>query len=203
MNMFEKPGFYYLKNNLQVFVRLFRPSDIQQVVTGFDKLSERSRYRRFFSSPNQLPETSVKDLLTMDNINRLALCAGVILKHGWEGAGIARFTRHPSNPASAELALTIIDKYQRLGLGSLLFELLRQKAIECGITRFTGIILTDNTSMLKILNHYPIESSQVITGPAIHLEIKLCTDSPIEVVTFEYNQFTENHTPIGQDTLTQ
>jgi GNAT superfamily N-acetyltransferase len=159
-------------------------------------LSERSRYRRFFSSPDRLPETSIKDLLTADDINRVALCAGVILTDGWEGAGIARFTRYNSNPASAEVALTVIDKYQRQGLGSLLFELLRRKAIECGITQFTGITLADNTSMLKILNHYPIESGQVITGPAIRLDIKLYTDSPVEVITFEYDRFTENHTPI-------
>ena len=194
--MLEKPRFFYLKNNLPVFVRMFRPSDIRQVFTGFDKLSERSRYRRFFSCPCKLPESNIHDLLTVDNINRLALCAGVILEKRWEGAGIARFDRTASDPDCAEVALTIIDKYQRLGLGSLLFELLRQKALQCSITEFTGLILADNTSMLKILNRYRLESSRVVAGPAIQFKIKLSADSPVELAAVQFDGYTKNYASI-------
>ena len=197
----EKPRFFYLKNNLPVFVRTFRPSDIQQVLTGFNKLSERSRYRRFFSCPYKLPESNIHDLLTVDNINRLAICAGVILKQRWEGAGIARFTRSDSDPDSAEAALTVIDKYQRLGLGSLLFELLRQKALQCNITEFTGLILADNTSMLKILNRYPGVSSSVVAGPAIQFKIKLPAYFPVELAAVQFDGLTENYTSIENGSM--
>ena len=188
----ERPQFYMIKNDLTVFVRTFRPSDIHQIHAGFKKLSERSRYRRFLSPLHQLPKSNEHDLLSVDNFNRLAICAGVIQHNGWQGAGIARFTREDSNPVTAEVALTVIDKYQGLGLGSLLFELLRQKALDCGILQFTGIILADNTSMLKILNHYPIES-RLVDGPAIEFKIELRTESPIEIVTCQFDHFTENH----------
>ncbi|MBN2105396.1 GNAT family N-acetyltransferase [bacterium] len=170
----DLPDFYELKNGLPVFIRPFRPSDINQILIGFSKMSERSRYRRFFHPVRELPESHLKELLDVDGYNNLAICAGVIHPDGWEGAGIARFKRIEPNSKTADIALTIIDKYQGYGLGGLLVEVLTRKALEAGVSSFEGHVLPDNVTMIKILKRRNAQN-QLIEGPVYHFRMPLCT----------------------------
>jgi len=67
--MLEMPDFYLLKSGLPVFVRRFRTSDIHQVIAIFDKMSDRSRYRRFFHPVRKLPESHLEELMNVDDHN--------------------------------------------------------------------------------------------------------------------------------------
>ncbi|MBN1780831.1 GNAT family N-acetyltransferase [bacterium] len=190
--MNREARFYVLKNGVPVFVRPFRPSDIHQIIIGFNKMSSRSRYRRFFQSVRKLPASHLDELLRVDNDNRLALCAGAIMPDGrWEGAGIIRFSRPYPGSKCAEIALTVIDKYQGLGLGTLLFELISEKALECGLTHFTGHVLPDNTSMIKILRRHAVQNT-LVEGPVLECEIQLHSGHNYRrEVTHQYMDFSE------------
>ena len=45
-----------------------------------------------------------------------------------EGIGVARYVRNPTHPETAEVAVTVIDEWQGRGLGTLLLEVLGQRA---------------------------------------------------------------------------
>ncbi len=163
---------YVLRDDAHAYVRLFRPNDGEQLRAGFAKLSPRSRYRRFFSAATRLSSTQLKALTSVDERDHVALCAGVIGGPAWEGAAIARFIRAECQSTEAEVALTVIDKFHGRGLGTLLFQLLMREARERGITHFTGQLLPDNRSMLRILRRYRIES-ELLAGPVLSFRMPL------------------------------
>jgi GNAT superfamily N-acetyltransferase len=177
---------FSLQSGDHAYVRLFRPSDSEQLRAGFAKLSPRSRYRRFFSATTRLSDTQLKALTSVDEANHVALCAGVIGGPAWEGAAIGRFIRPQPAAKEAEVALTVIDKYQGRGLGTVLFQLLMQEAWERGITHFTGQLFPDNQLMLRILRRYRIES-ELLAGPVLSFRM------PLAAHTLNARDVTEQH----------
>jgi RimJ/RimL family protein N-acetyltransferase len=68
-----------------------------------------------------------------------------------EAAGTARFVRLPDDPGAAEVALTIIDEWQGVGVGTELMTRLVDRAREEGVTQFVGHVLAENGPMLLLL----------------------------------------------------
>jgi len=89
-----------------------------------------------------------------------------------EGVGVARFVRTgPRN--NAEVAVTVVDDWQGRGLGTILLELLAERAREEGIETFSALLLTANTEMLDLLRR--LGSTRVIEreGSCIEVEEEL------------------------------
>ena len=64
--------------------------------------------------------------------------------------GVARYDRVP-NTDVAEVAVAVVDEYQRRGLGGALLAILARAAREHGIKSFTLIVLPENRQMLGLL----------------------------------------------------
>jgi L-amino acid N-acyltransferase YncA len=67
----------------------------------------------------------------------------------------------PLGPGTAELALTVDDRYQGAGLGRLLLDALITHARQDGIERLRATVLLSNTPMLRLLQRY----GWVLAGP--------------------------------------
>jgi GNAT superfamily N-acetyltransferase len=67
-------------------------------------------------------------------------------------AGEARYT--PIGAGTAELALTVRDTYQGVGIGQLLMDALVQHARADGLTSLRAVVLLDNTPMLRLVQRY-------------------------------------------------
>jgi acetyltransferase len=63
--------------------------------------------------------------------------------------GIARYGE-TDEPATAEIAVTVTDAWQRRGVATLLLEHLMRYAREHGIRRFEGFVLAENRPMLAL-----------------------------------------------------
>jgi GNAT superfamily N-acetyltransferase len=63
---------------------------------------------------------------------------------------VARFIRNPREPDEAEVAVTVVDSWQRRGLGTALLREMVQRAAEEGIRHFTAEILAENRPMLTL-----------------------------------------------------
>jgi acetyltransferase len=64
--------------------------------------------------------------------------------------GVARYDRVPATDV-AEVAVAVVDDFQRRGLGAQLLSMLVAVAREHGIRTFTLIVLPENQSMLGLL----------------------------------------------------
>ena len=64
--------------------------------------------------------------------------------------GVARYDRAP-NTDVAEVAVAVVDEFQRRGLGSALMAILGKVAGDHGIKTFALIVLPENQQMLGLL----------------------------------------------------
>jgi RimJ/RimL family protein N-acetyltransferase len=142
-----------LRDGTRVHVRPLRPTDEEALHDAFSRMSERSVYFRFFSPLKRLPEDLAHKLSHVDGDARFALCATHRLGHEHSEehiVGIARYDRI-SGTSVAEVALAVVDDFQRRGLGALLLTMLARVAREHGIDTFTLIVLPENQAMLQLL----------------------------------------------------
>lgn len=154
--MLTGPGFredHVLDDGTPVTLRHVRPDDATELKRGFDKLSPSSRYRRFLCVRNELSNATLRYLTCVDGRDHVAIAAVTRAPGATTdtGLGIARFIRTADDPAVAEAAITVIDDAQRKGLGRILGLTLARAALERGVKRFRGEVLTDNEAVRELL----------------------------------------------------
>lgn len=137
-----------LEDGTPVLFRPIRPDDKELLRRGFEMLSPRSRYRRFFSSIDHLSEKQLKYLTEVDFLDHHAWVAVV---PGEIGLGVSRWIRLSDEPDVAEGAVTVIDPYQNRGIGKALLWIAGRAAIENGIRAFRVNVLGDNDPVIEWL----------------------------------------------------
>ena len=138
-----------LKNGIVAHLRDVRPSDATYLVDGFSRLSEASRYARFFVPIRELTPEFVRYLTQVDGTNHVAVVA--LTQDETTSLGIARFVRDAKDPKSAEFAITIVDEAQGQGLGLALLSLLMEEAREVGIETLTAFVQSTNQGIRGLL----------------------------------------------------
>ncbi len=138
-----------LRDGSRVRLRQGHRSDKELLLRGFARLSPESRYRRFLASMPELTEATVRYLTEIDHHDHEAIAA--LDERSGEGIGVARYVRNPERPEVAEVAVTVIDDWQGRGLGTLLLEVLGERARAEGLTSFTALMLATNQEMMDVL----------------------------------------------------
>jgi GNAT superfamily N-acetyltransferase len=162
-----------LRDGSQVLVRPVRPDDKPLFVTGFERLSEESRYLRFMGYKKVLSLRDLEFFTELDHEDHEAI--GAIDPFTGEGLAVARYMRFRDDRTSAEAAVVVIDSWQGRGLGSVLLDRLVERAREQGIERFVATLFTDNEAMLALFQR--IGDVEVLSheGETIEIEIALST----------------------------
>jgi len=137
-----------LRSGHRVLVRAVRPDDGPGLAEAYDQLSETSRYRRFFTGKPHLSEQSLAYFTDVDHRDHEALVA--VVPGSGQLVGVARYIRIPGQPDQAEVAITVLDSWQRRGLGTILLRELAQRAAEAGIRYFVAEILAENRPMVTL-----------------------------------------------------
>jgi GNAT superfamily N-acetyltransferase len=119
-------------------------SDSALVGDMFERLSAQSIYWRFFS-PVSRPDLLERLVQQLDHRDREAVGAVA----GGRLVGIAQYVRRPPD-TQAQLAVVVVDEWQRQGLGTRMVAALAQRAIEEGIDSFSVDIQGDNYGALKL-----------------------------------------------------
>ena len=119
-------------------------SDSALVGAMFQRLSAQSIHWRFFS-PISRPDLLQRSVQELDHRDREAVGAVV----GGQLVGIAQYVRD-AHSTQAQLAIVIVDEWQRQGLGTRMIAALAQRALESGIESFAVDIQGDNYGALKL-----------------------------------------------------
>jgi RimJ/RimL family protein N-acetyltransferase len=137
--------------SLRLCIRPVTPADREEIRRGLQSISPETMYRRFFVSAFSPDDRELQYLTEVDGENHVAVGAIDCAQDPPKGTGVARYVRLPEEPTVAEAAIVVIDAYQGQGIGSLLMAALNKRAAECGIERFRGYVLVENTGMIEVL----------------------------------------------------
>ncbi len=129
-----------------VVVRPVAPVEAEHVVDAvFAGLSPRSRFLRFHSSVPRLPSTVRAALAAVDGRRHAAVVA---VAPGVGPVGVARVIG--PGGGRADLAVAVVDAWQRRGLGGRLLTAVTALAEDLGHTELRGAVLPENAAMLAL-----------------------------------------------------
>lgn len=131
--------------------RPIRPEDKERLVTAFESLSPETRYARFLRPLTRLSSKQVVYLTEVDMKDHYAWVALKADDPGQPGLGVARWIRLREGPGVAEVAVTVVDEYQRQGIGLTLLWLCTLSAIELGVKGFRVWMLGENRAAMNLL----------------------------------------------------
>ena len=144
-----------LRDGSTVLIRQVHSADAPLLADGFARLSARSRQLRFLTPKKELSPAELRDFTDLDHHDHEAL--GALNHADGRGVGIARYVRDADDPQAAEIAVTIVDDWQGLGLGTELVAQLSERARSEGIRRFTALVAADNPAMAGLLRNVRAE----------------------------------------------
>jgi GNAT superfamily N-acetyltransferase len=159
-----------LPDGRPVLIRAIDPSDREELRDGFHRLSEQSVYLRFFQPKRELSEQELTYFTQLDFINHVALVAFLEEEGEEVGVGVGRYVVDEASRDTAEVAFTVDEPHQGLGIGSILLTHLAKVARANGIASFRATVLAENRRMFDVLAR---------SGYVVHSRFE---DSAIDVV---------------------
>ena len=163
-----------LSDGTPLEVRPVLPSDKPHFKEGFARLSRESRYFRFLSNKSRLTDAELRYLTEIDGYDHFAICA--LKRHAngrEEGVGVARFVRLRDRPDTAEVAITVVDAWQRRGIGNLLYDRLVSAARERNVKILRSEIHEKNSAIRKLLERAAPTTVVTRAGNVVALELEI------------------------------
>jgi RimJ/RimL family protein N-acetyltransferase len=138
-----------LRDGARIRVRPIQPEDKPALVRGFERLSQESVYKRFLSPISKLRPMDLVYLTEVDHHDHEALIA--FDDQTGEPVGVVRYVRSATDPQRAEFAITVVDDWQRRGVGTELLRRISGRAKQEGVKIFTALLLAENHEMKGLL----------------------------------------------------
>ncbi|ATL85980.1 GNAT family N-acetyltransferase [Streptomyces malaysiensis subsp. malaysiensis] len=174
-------------------IRPITTDDAQRLVSFYERVSDESKYYRFFAPYPRLSDRDVHRFTHHDYVDRVGLAATV----GDEFIATVRYDRidargMPARPSptttlngrsaappdaapadEAEVAFLVQDAHQGRGVASALLEHIAAVARERGIRRFAAEVLPANTKMIKVFTDAGYTQKRSFEDGVVRLEFDL------------------------------
>ncbi|HYM98402.1 MAG TPA: GNAT family N-acetyltransferase, partial [Aestuariivirgaceae bacterium] len=151
-----------LDDGTVVELRPLGPDDKTLLQEGMARLSSDSRRLRFMAPVDRLSRAQLAYLTEIDHATHIAW--GALIDE--RPVAVGRIVRSGDELTAAELAITVVDDWQRRGLGTLLVRLMAELARSRGIRVFTFEALPENQRIRGLLGLFGAEQ-KLIDGVVI------------------------------------
>lgn len=151
-----------------IALRTIRPSDREAVLAFHARLSDESRYFRYFTAHRKLRDAELRHYTEVDGRAHAGIGA-------WLGdllVGHALYDRL-GDPDEAEVALEVDDPYQGLGVGTAMLEELAHMALAAGVRRFVAHVLPTNQRMLEVFRNLGFAERARFEDGVVRVELAL------------------------------
>lgn len=166
-----------LRDGGTAHIRPVRPDDKQLMLEFYERVSDESKYYRFFSPMPHLSQRDVARFTEVDYVERVAFV--LLLQEQMIAVGRYDLVK----PGQAEVAFLVEDDQQGRGIGQLLLEHLAQAGRERGVTRFIAEVLPDNSRMIQTFRDAGYRVASGYEDGVISLEFPIDpTDTAIGVM---------------------
>ena len=166
-----------------VHLRPIRPEDSEALVAFHAKLSDRTRYLRYFGPYPRISERDLYHFTHVDHRARVALVA--VLDEAIIGVGRYDRLGGGTGTADAEVAFVVADVHQGRGIGSILLEHLAAAARERGIERFVAEVLAENSRMVRVFTDTGYSAKYEYDSGVVHLTFPIAQTEQSRAVAYE------------------
>jgi RimJ/RimL family protein N-acetyltransferase len=160
-----------LRDGRRIVIRALRPGDRDGLLAAVGRVAAPSLYRRFLGAKHGFTEQEVAFFSNVDFINHVALAAAMPEDGRETIVGGARYI--VGQPGQAEVAFTVIDDFQGLGIGTTLMTHLAAIAHAAGIRELIAEVLSDNAPMLAVFKKSGFPVSTRRESGVLHVTIQL------------------------------
>ena len=164
-----------LRNGTTVTIRAIRPEDKTRLTKAFKNLDRESVYTRFFRYVRELTEQDLRRATEIDFDREVALV--VTTNRGDEetviGAGRYVVCDEADAGRSAEVAFTVEEDYQGLGIAGRLLRHLVQIGRQQNVSRFLADVLSGNQAMLRVFAGSGLPMEQRREGTVVQVTLFL------------------------------
>jgi RimJ/RimL family protein N-acetyltransferase len=168
------PGEVLLRDGTPALIWPLLPTDAETLRDVFRRLSPDSRQRRFLQPLKQLDDPMIRRLVdSVDGEHHIALLLIVLPPGGTEEpAGVARLLQDPGDPATADIAVTVVDDWQRRGAGTMLVSALMERR-PAAVRRLRTVVTAGNRASLALLARTGRVSSGLPQGGVVDVTVEL------------------------------
>jgi RimJ/RimL family protein N-acetyltransferase len=138
-----------LRDGRTVQIRPIVPADAPQLAEAMRSADPDTLRRRFLGGAPRVTPKLVRHLTTVDYVRRFALIA----LDPATGRGVAVGRYEPLSEGVAEIAVVVDPGWRRVGLATVLVELLAEAALARGIHQFSAYYLAENRPVAALLAH--------------------------------------------------
>ncbi len=160
-----------LRNGKRIEIRALKPQDRDGLIAAVGRTSSESLYRRFFAARRHFSETEESFYLNIDFATHVALIALTDENSQPTIVGGGRYV--VDEPGQAEVAFTVVDKYQGQGIGSALLRHLALIARDAGLRELVAYVLPDNRAMLKVFEKSGLEYTAKREAGSVYVKLGL------------------------------
>lgn len=137
-----------LRDGTRLRILPLGPDDRARIADGFARLSAASRESRFLRPMSRLDGATLDYLSDIDGHRHLAVGARSLND---DCVGLARCVRLEGEPDVAEVAVTVLDFWQRRGAARVLVTELARWADLVAIRKFRALFRYDNVAVTRLL----------------------------------------------------
>lgn len=152
-------------------VRPFEPSDTPRLVAIFERLSPTTVYRRFLSPIPRLSGPLLRQLIDVDHDRHEAL----VIDIDGDIVAVARYVRTRRDPATADVAVTVEDRWQRNGLATQLLDALMALAARRGVRALNTTMLASNVAAERLVRRRSPDASALLEDGVLDWTIPLAS----------------------------
>jgi RimJ/RimL family protein N-acetyltransferase len=160
-----------LRNGERIEIRALKPQDRDDLMAAVDRTSSDSLYRRFFAVRRHFTETEESFYLNVDFVSQVALIA--VADENGQPIIIGGGRYVVGEPGQAEVAFTVVDKYQGRGVGAALLRQLAVIARQAGLRELVAYVLPDNRAMLKVFEKSGLKYTAKREAGSVYVKLGL------------------------------
>jgi RimJ/RimL family protein N-acetyltransferase len=160
-----------LKNGLEITLRAIRPDDKDRLLAAFQHLEPSSVYTRFFAPKKSLSEAELEAATHLDFEMAVALLATIGEGEGETVIGGGRYMT--DGAGGAEVAFTVEEDYQGLGIAGIILKELADIARSKGLQRLEAEVLPSNAPMLAVFRRSGLPMTSHTEDGVVHVVMTL------------------------------
>jgi RimJ/RimL family protein N-acetyltransferase len=159
-----------LANGTRLRFRPISSDDRDRLARLFARLTPESRHRRFLSPKHQLTPHELVYLTDIDHVTHEAIAA--VDQRDGSIVGVGRYAKFADRVAVADVAFTVADELQGMGIGTVLARCLVNRARANGFTLLTATTLWENRPARALLRRLRFRT-RASQSSEIELELEL------------------------------